>query len=655
MATEKLYELISTHDQKIGHVVYTRRMLLGSSEACDITLRGKSIAPIHAVIEYTGNDVFKIYDMNTESGIRINGEEVIAGPFKIGDRIQIGTVEFVFKNYSPRDLPPTLDMLGPDLPPRMPKVVPPSRELPGNKPDVLVVEQVVYPLAKDPKAEFSEYIFEDVESLYPIFKYKQLDSSIEVIILFKDRIYSVDYLPFKNGVYSLAGHNPKKHEIEFAYLPQSEKLAFVEVQNQEVLIHKLHDYEFLCLGDEERDLSASGVFHLRDNDIVRFKKGDLQIYIRKSDAPPIVRPAPVLRRDKEFWKWMILMALLVLLFLIGIYSFEADPTLDEEKIPDRIATILYQRELVVSREQAIAKTEEAPKEQIQKSPVQEPQPEPTPEVARPQEQPTPREDTRPRVQESGTPDAAQTGEVRRAQPQPGPTNQRDQVRPSQQERAQEAAQAAESTVQANVPADNPGHVDTYQSANFSANLNRLVARGGQAQQAQAQRTAPSARTGTGAVASGDSARVDRAEVSTAIGSLSGTARGQLDESRGAEGLVDRREIFTAGTPFREVVLGGMDPDVIRRILMEHIPQFRHCYQQELDRAARAVQGVVRLDFVIGASGHVTRAGVETVSDRLPTNVQNCVVNVLRGIRFPAPRGGGVVEVSQPMNFYPRGG
>ena len=48
---------------------------------------------------------------------------------------------------------------------------------------------------------------------------------------------------------------------------------------------------------------------------------------------------------------------------------------------------------------------------------------------------------------------------------------------------------------------------------------------------------------------------------------------------------------------------------------------------------------------------MTRAGVKESS--MPQIVKSCVVNVLRGIAFPSPKGGGVVEVTQPMNFYPK--
>lgn len=703
---KQLFELISKANRKYGHVIKTKRVLVGSSEACDITLRGSGVSAIHAVIEIKDNNKFKIYDMNAAGGTFVNGEKIVAADFKIGDTLQLGRSEFEFKKYSNRDLPPALDMLDPTIAPKVPsrrnlvksrprptrstqppekprlpqspppeslnagvelerqareQQQPPSRNLPKDLPleeeyhesIPEVVEEIAYPLAKDPKAEFSEYIFEDVDSLYPIFKYKINEAAVEIIIIHKDRIYSVDYLPAKDGTYKLSGKEAKKNEVEYAYLGKEEKVDFVEVQNGEVLIHSLHDYDFMCLGDDSKGMSNSGIYLLRDDDIVRFHKGDLQVFVRKTDSPPDVRPAPIMRRDKDFWKWMAIVFLFAFLFMVGITTYEVDHELDKENIPDRIATILYQKELVVSKEQAVEKTPDKPEEIVQKSPVQEvePEPEPTPT---PEPQPEPEPSPEPAVAEQGTPDVADRGEVRQARPQPGPPTQQDQVRPSErQEQASQAAPQDQSAHESAIEADTSGHVDTYQSADFSANMNRLMARGGRTRDADARRNVPSSRPGMGTVSSADSARVERAQVSQDVGSLTGTARGQLDDTRGAQGLVERTEMFTAGTPFREVVLGGMDPDAIRRILIEHIPQFRHCYQQELDRAAQAVQGVVRLDFIIGASGHVTRAGVESAAANLPTGVQSCVVNVLRGIRFPAPRGGGVVEVSQPMNFYPR--
>jgi hypothetical protein len=156
-----------------------------------------------------------------------------------------------------------------------------------------------------------------------------------------------------------------------------------------------------------------------------------------------------------------------------------------------------------------------------------------------------------------------------------------------------------------------------------------------------------------ATGAGSGSSLQKAAVSNSMGSLTGVADGVIGrESKGAEGLSSKTTIFTAGIPAETVVLGSMDPDVIRRILMDNLPKFRYCYQSELERAGREVSGVIKLNFVIGASGHVAQAGVEDATN-LPGGVKRCVVNVLRGIQFPEPMGGGTVEVKQPMNFYPK--
>ena len=112
--------------------------------------------------------------------------------------------------------------------------------------------------------------------------------------------------------------------------------------------------------------------------------------------------------------------------------------------------------------------------------------------------------------------------------------------------------------------------------------------------------------------------------------------------------------MVAGVPVERIALSTIDPDAIRRLLREHIPQFRYCYQKELDvnQNPEGFQGVMNFRFFIGAEGRVTRS--EITSDEITSDkVRDCMKNVLHGIQFPAPRGGRTVEVSQPMNLYPK--
>jgi len=144
------------------------------------------------------------------------------------------------------------------------------------------------------------------------------------------------------------------------------------------------------------------------------------------------------------------------------------------------------------------------------------------------------------------------------------------------------------------------------------------------------------------------------KVLTNVGSLTGAAKGKIDSSRGFSGLAEKGTISVAGVPVEKIAVSTIDPDAIRRLLRDHIPQFRYCYQSELDanKNPDGLQGRMNFKFIIGSNGRVQRS--EITSDEITSDkVRDCIKNVLHGIQFPAPSGGKTVEVYQPMNFYPK--
>jgi pSer/pThr/pTyr-binding forkhead associated (FHA) protein len=670
---QNLYELLPTgklHGKK-AVIVPKRRLLVGRSEACDLVLKYPDISAIHAVLEVS-DKVLKVYDMNSRNGTYVNDTKIVAQEFKLGDILKFGSNTYIFKNFEPEEaLPPALDMLEavpaplatpPVMPSKLPdpieeapeaEVTPPPQapKLPESIDDVFV-PRVQYPLAKDPKAEFSEYIFEDAEQLYPIFNYDTQRASVEVIILFQDKIYSVDYLPMKNGTYKLVGWNPSANEIEYAYLGKEEKVPFVEITNGEVLVHPIHDYECLILNDSTTpDVGhmPSGPIMLKSDDILRYSKGDLQIFIRGADAPPKVATAPIFRRDKELKKYFLLVYLILFLFLGLMYAIDVDPDADKEKIPERIATILYKKvkkKTVASK--AVVKTKEAPKKVVQKSTQVKKAVVKTPTK---QKQTTNKAKANVR-KNTGAKKVPKIVKVKKAPPKKGPKNKiRPKVTQAKKKTGGKTFRRSKRVAKSRARGKAKGHVDTYKSFDFSSSLNSLVSKGGAIKSVKAAAKSEADTGLSGVEAGGESATLRKAKVSQKVGSLTGAASGRLDTSKGVEGLVQKRGIRTVGIPASIVVLGGMDPSIIRDILLEHIPQFRYCYQKELDRAAREFDGSVPLVFTIGASGHVTRAGVGSTGTSLPGSVKGCVVNVLKGIKFPEPPGGGIVEVRQPMSFY----
>lgn len=145
-----------------------------------------------------------------------------------------------------------------------------------------------------------------------------------------------------------------------------------------------------------------------------------------------------------------------------------------------------------------------------------------------------------------------------------------------------------------------------------------------------------------------------AKVATNVGSLTGAAKGKIDSSKGFDGLAEKGSVMVAGVPVEKIAVSTIDPDAIRRLLREHIPQFRYCYQKELDVSEKpdGFQGVMNFRFFIGSEGRVQRSAI--TSDEITSDkVRDCMKNVLHGIQFPAPHGGRTVEVNQPMNLYPK--
>lgn len=159
--------------------------------------------------------------------------------------------------------------------------------------------------------------------------------------------------------------------------------------------------------------------------------------------------------------------------------------------------------------------------------------------------------------------------------------------------------------------------------------------------------------GDGTITGTTSGTLQKASILTNVGSLTGSTVGVIDSSKGAEGLSRKGTVAVANVPEDTVILGNMDPDVIRKILMGHLAQFRYCYQSELERTnSDKINGLLNLNFEIGPMGDPGQVQVNGAS-AINSHVKGCVAGVLRGISFPAPRGGGTVEVRQPINFYPK--
>jgi TonB family protein len=125
--------------------------------------------------------------------------------------------------------------------------------------------------------------------------------------------------------------------------------------------------------------------------------------------------------------------------------------------------------------------------------------------------------------------------------------------------------------------------------------------------------------------------------------------------RGGYGSIDlggKGKDSTRVIPGKTTVVGGLDKDVIMKVIKRHQNEIKFCYEQELQKNA-ALGGKVAVAWTIDPAGGVSEANVSESSIG-NANVESCIVQRIRRWKFPEPQGGGVVNVTFPWIFKAAG-
>ena len=97
-----------------------------------------------------------------------------------------------------------------------------------------------------------------------------------------------------------------------------------------------------------------------------------------------------------------------------------------------------------------------------------------------------------------------------------------------------------------------------------------------------------------------------------------------------------------------IILGALDRSLIDRVIKRHMAQIRYCYQRQLTKNP-SLKGKIVIKFVIAKDGSVSSASKKTSSMNSPP-VESCIVGRFMRMKFPEPKGGGIVIVSYPFIF-----
>jgi hypothetical protein len=97
-----------------------------------------------------------------------------------------------------------------------------------------------------------------------------------------------------------------------------------------------------------------------------------------------------------------------------------------------------------------------------------------------------------------------------------------------------------------------------------------------------------------------------------------------------------------------IIMGALDRALIDEVVKRHMNQITYCYQKELKKNPK-LGGKVKIKFVISKSGSVSKASVGSSSMKTKA-VESCISSRFLRMKFPKPKGGGIVIVQYPFVF-----
>jgi hypothetical protein len=580
-----------------------KQILVGSAPNCDLVLPKEYAHHYHALITLGEHGMAEIVDFEGHLGVYINGQRVKKGTFGNGDLLKIGNYDFLTQEFISTDSIADQDEHLADKVADLPPVVPVDTVGQGKYTlvdgeacyidfaDEEFVINNLHPSKRLEDLDVGDFVY-DIDAETPDVIRKQKDNrSLEVMTMANGFILSIDYIDLKDGEYFLTGGSSKKNKIHFDLFGEKQEAPFFRVEGGEFVPKELDGFE--------REMTDGQNLHTQNDFVYHYYKSPVQIFIRPTKTPPTLKPESLLDRDKGFWKEQgkifgggMILALLLLLI----------NTQEEVPPPLKTLAVVYKtlpKEKMLEKQTAQLKQENQKNEEYKKVKTQK----------------------------------------AKGNPAPAPKK----VAKSKPQKTEKAPQKTKTKAVAKV--------DSYKNP-FKTNLTNLLAKSG----AVSDSTSKSVSTSTlseSSVTSDSNAKGKRkvANFKGKVGDLGKHDNINSNFSSGAKGLVDKRGIVTASASTKTVVLGAMDPEILRKILEEYIPQFRHCYQQELEFNSEQLKGVVDLQFTINKSGKAMKIKVLAKRANFSDRGTNCMAGVLKIIDFPKPKGGGIVDVRQPLNFF----
>lgn len=574
------------------HLLSKDKVLVGRADNCDIILDHPSVSHYHAMIEYAKGGGFTIIDLGSINGTFINGLKTDKSFLSSDDTLTIGKMHIELQEDFCEDFVFT---------------------------DADTIQEIVEEKIYIPERAAENQIL--------------IDDEYCDIIFDESNTITVNAVPVTN--FAIASDDfveVEEREQTYDILEKVDGLAIqvTTVTNGSILdqFHiKLQDSTIYAGGKSGTNQIPIDVFDmdakypfitisganiqihplegmtgltsdraLGEKDIIIQSAKDYQIFVELIPAPSKLKYISQLQKEKEFYKEAAkhFSAIFVPMLLLLLIDFTIEK-------PKKKLSIVYRKPMQSDNSKVVAsQTPDKTQENTGHKKTQ---------------------------QDNSKLEFSKSGQKQQSQPK------------AVAQTEQQAAPAKKSETKAQTP------VKAYE---FKMNTNNLFASSNSNVSANKAST-QSALTGANNMAVANTKVTGTA--SGDVGQMGQDSRGRGPASYGTKGLSGTAGTDTAYIEPKTVVLGSMDPELLRKILREYLPQFRHCYQQELVNNSDKIKGIVDLNFEITANGKVSKIDVKAKDSRFSRRGTDCMAQVLSVIDFPRPKGGGRVAVRQPLNFF----
>lgn len=656
-----------------------KRIVLGSVISADVRVTGEGVSPIHAVLELSESDKGKwqgtIFDLASDSGVFVNGKKTVTQVLEDGDKITLGRhqLEFALANLS--------DHSDKEI----------TKEMEGRT------------FFLNPDEDLKPLILEDEREVVEIFDFRPTSKrALEVVMSWYGTILTVEHFIHEKSV---TIGNTRKSDFGIPPLLSSNQYPIVIQSGGGFVLNLdsqmkgvMHSKGQLLSLDEVRSQTMRGSqgfeVPLGNDDFAKISIGSIDFYFSYTAAPPKLKRRKLFERDPFFLRVFFSSMALSGLVFFSMTKIDVSKNIDAEQVPERIATILYQPEKFMTPPPVPVEEKPKPKPpepKVETSPPPKPTPKATvkvvvtpkaeathkpppkvmavaPEPKKPVPQATqpPAAPAKPAAQNKPKPQAeAKEGEGARAKGAEGSRGEVGLKKTNQKvtELSRPSPNAADGKgASGNSQVEDEGNVDILKGAGGKIQniLGNSAAHLGDGSQ-NLKGFGNFSTGGNGGLGLAGSGHGGGGDAETTLGGLGkkgsgmgrvGTGRGAAGNGTGIVGSQVRVAIRTDG-PEEAVVMGSIDRNAIAEAIYAHKDEFRLCYEREINAEHPTLAGQVGTSFVIGASGRVTQAGIESTSLN-NANAERCILNVLKRIDFPVPQGGGVVEVHFPFKFSAAG-